>query len=530
MSIGTSLNQNELAERIRAIALQKQEGLLTLIREKNAIFLHFKQGEIVRVWEGNEEDLFAEALIRSEKILPVQLEAALRAQNNVKQPLARILLDMGYLDSDEIRGVHRALLEETLYPLYAWETVHLSFEVQPITYDAALVEPFSALAVLSAWENRAAQWQALLLKIPSRETIFEVVPGMLTTPVADGDVALDAIEQTHVLPYHRHEDTQSKLSRTIYQLQHKGEPGGIKKDMAGEWLLPFINGQQTVQEMIEQIGLDHASVFSVYAGLADLLLKGAIRLRLQTPYPTATEAIGATSLRFDVGREGATSNSLSFTLSKSETTQGAPLSVEASPRKTEEGTEHVIPTPSDLPEREGEVSGLSDGGIAILPDGEVGEVESPVDAVKIVPPLPEEAGAYAAQEDEKERITASSRTARRVALPVFSAAQIRFLVNSLLGLCVVALLIVARSSLFAALSIPEASSKAVQILLMHNEEDRVHFALALYYLEHQRFPETLQTLGFDASLHASGKQAIDLSAWSYRLDGASFDLERAAAR
>ncbi len=519
MSTDVSLDQTELVERLKGISLQKQNGLLTLVREKNAIFIHFKNGEIVRAWEGNEEEIFAEALIKSKKIVQTQLETALRIQGNIKQPLVRVLLDMGYLTSEEIKGVHRLLLEEILFPLYAWKSGHFRFEAQETAYDGDLVEPFGVPQLLSEWEHRVAQWQALLLKIPSRQIVFEVIPGVLTAPPAFEMGQMEDLERTRVLPtYVRPDDTQSKITRTVYHLQHQERPR--EKGPTGEWLLPIVNGQRTVQEIIEQIGIgEEEAVPSVYAGLADLLEKGYIRAQAEVAEATPNP-LEATQLFSGISREIKPDISSSFTLSKYGGRQKDRIPVEAPLEEVA-----VVPVPVTPDEN---LDRFSTVGSYAPPDEMPRPVEfetSPTtDDTQFV--ANDDAGVDIAEatvpDKMREEGPASRVPGRIAAVPAFSAAQTRFLVNALLGLLLVVVLVLSRSFIFAAFSVPPEFSGAIQRLVLQNEEGILRSTLEVYYLEHRRFPETLD--GLRRYFRTEKEQAIDLSRWNYRSDGTQFDL------
>jgi hypothetical protein len=520
MSTEVSLDQVELVERLKGISLQKQNGLLTLVREKNAIFIHFKNGEMVRAWEGNEEEIFTEALIKSKKIVQAQLETALRIQGNIKQPLVRVLLDMGYLTSEEIKGVHRLLLEEILYPLYAWKSGHFRFEAQEIAYDGDLVEPFGVSQLLAEWEYRVAKWQAILLKIPSRQIVFEVVPGVLTAPPAFEMEQMEDLERTRVLPtYVRQDDTQSKITRTVHQLQHQERPR--EKGPTGDWLLPLVNGQRTIQEIIEQIGIgEEDAVSSVYAGLADLLEKGYVRAQSEVS-GAVSDALEATQLFSGTSKEITPDISSSFTLRKYEGIQKVRIPVEAPPEEVPVAAVRITPekpleefSPTDLPAQSDEI-----------PWSVEPETSPSTDDTHFS--VNDEAGVDVAEAAVPDKVGDTARPSRlpgRIEAPAFSAAQTRFLVNGLLGLLLVGVLVLSRSFIFTSFSVPPESSQAILRLVLQNEEDILRSALALYYLEHRHFPDALH--GLRHSLRTEKEQAIDLSKWDYRSDGAQFDLTR----
>ncbi len=547
MSTETSLGPAELAERFRGIALQKQNGLLTLIQEKNAIFIHVKNGEIIRAWEGNEDEIFAEALIKSKKIVKAQLETALRIQGNIKQPFVRVLLDMGYLTSDEIKGIHRVVLEEILYSLYAWKSGHCRFEAQEITYDTDLIEPLSLFLVLSEWEHQAARWQALRLNIPSPQMVFEVVPGTLIPPLTDEVEAMEDLERTRVLYYPRHDDTQSKITRTIQQLQPAPVAPAIEANRpSGNWLLPFINGQRTVQEIIQQAGDGDSALFSVYEGLSDLLLKGSIFAQATSqPEPSApapvqpvrtesTDILEATSLPSGMGTETNSEISSIFTLSKWEETQRTGTTG-AGTVFDEEPLEKMpdLSEPSARPARDeldGPVRPVGPVQIANRPDDERTEDSEPARPVREVEPAREEPKESEGVSPYRSHRSLRPRVPFRIEFPAFSAMQLRFFAQGFLGLLVVAVLIFSRSFMFAAFSVPQASSDAIQRLLMYNEEDLIRSALELYYLEHRGFPKILQTLKTERFLGTPKEQAIDLSQWNYQSAGVQFNLSKRIAQ
>jgi len=253
MALEGSIEEFGLPEIFQMIFLQKKEGVLKLTREKTTLFIAFSQGQVVSAGDGEEDARLADTLIKAEKITGDQLRALLKSQKRDKQPLVRGLVESGYLTAEEIKKLNRVLTEETVFSLFEWKSGTYKFDAKKISYDSQFVEPLSTESILMEGATRTDEWPLLKKRVPSVEMVFEVLP-------------------KEPPPARAAEEPEEKDNDSFESMADLSEP----EEEEGAWLLPWIDGTRTVQEIV-----DHAQMgtFPVYKALSELISQGRIKAK-----------------------------------------------------------------------------------------------------------------------------------------------------------------------------------------------------------------------------------------------------------
>lgn len=267
MALEGSIQEFGLTEIFQLILIQKKEGILTLSREKDVVCVHFKEGQIIRAGDENEDENFGNALIKNKKMTTDQMKKGLLEQKSKKQPLAATLVALGYISPAEIKKLHRLIAEEAIFGLFNWKTGHYKFEQKEILYDPDLVEPLSTEFTLMEAMRQIDEWPLLLKKIPSRENVFEIVeaePFDANDPGPEGE---------------KNAASAGGSSESFESLGDPDQPGEANP------LMQWIDGERTVQQIIDQSDM---GAFSVYKGIVDLLAEGKARLKKGKEGPEAS--------------------------------------------------------------------------------------------------------------------------------------------------------------------------------------------------------------------------------------------------
>jgi hypothetical protein len=258
MALEGSIQEFGLTEIFQLILIQKKEGILTLSREKEIVCVHFKEGQIIRAGDENEDENFGNAVIKNKKLTTDQMKKGLLEQKSKKQPLAATLVALGYISPPEIKKLHRLVAEEAIFSLFNWKTGHYKFEQKEILYDPDLVEPLSTEFTLMETMRQIDEWPLLLKKIPSRENVFERVeaePSGSNGKGAEGE---------------KSDASAGHASESFESLSDSGDSEEVNP--LAEW----IDGERTVQQIIDR---SEMGAFSVYKGIADLVAEGKARLK-----------------------------------------------------------------------------------------------------------------------------------------------------------------------------------------------------------------------------------------------------------
>ncbi|MBI3803415.1 MAG: DUF4388 domain-containing protein [Nitrospirae bacterium] len=255
MALEGSIEEFGLPEIFQMIVLQKKEGILMLTHEKTSLSIEFKQGEIIAAGNGDNDARLADLLIKAEKIGAEKLKTVLKEQKKTKRPFIQILSEVGKIAPDDLKKLNRTLMEESVFELFEWKTGSYKFEPEKTAFDAKFVAPLGTEFVLMEGVRRIDEWPMLKRKISSREMVFEKIE---TAPVEAAPV--DTVEE-------KNEDSFESMGELSSSSEEESE---------GAWLLPWIDGKRTVQQVIDH---SQAGAFPVYKGLCDLLAEGKVTLK-----------------------------------------------------------------------------------------------------------------------------------------------------------------------------------------------------------------------------------------------------------
>ncbi len=257
MALEGSIEDFGLPEIFQMILLQKKDGVLTLTREKTNLLVKFHQGQIIFAGEEEGDAPLADMLIKAERIDADRLKAVLREQKKSHRPLPEILIEIGCVTPEEVKKGHRVLTEESVFPLFEWKNGFYQFVAEETSFRSEWVEPLNTEFILMEGVRRVDEWPRLKKKVSSPEMVFE--------PVRQRQIA-ESKEEESAAPG---EETFEGI----------GVPA-TEEEEEGAWLLSWIDGKRTVQEIIDHAG---RGTFPVYHALGALLDGGKITAKEVVP-------------------------------------------------------------------------------------------------------------------------------------------------------------------------------------------------------------------------------------------------------
>ncbi len=225
MAIRGSLSEASLADVLQLLALGQKTGCLSIAREGSFGTVHFAAGRIVHAELVNRRDRLGDRLVRLGAITPddlARVTAASAPQDD--RDLAHTLLAQGLIEREVLVGEYRTQVEEAVYHLFSWSLGSFTFEPEADeSPDAALVS-VSADSLLLEGARRVDEWTQIAKKVPSLDLIFELDGPRL----AQREVPLSATQ---------------------------------------ERILPFLDGTQDLNTVIERSGLGEFEVGKAVFGL-----------------------------------------------------------------------------------------------------------------------------------------------------------------------------------------------------------------------------------------------------------------------
>jgi tetratricopeptide (TPR) repeat protein len=224
VAIEGSLQDVGLADICQLLAMGRKTGCLSLTDRSNFGYVYFEDGEVIHAYVLNRPDRLGELLVRNGAITRAQLSEAMEAQAHERGVrLGQVLVSQGALTDDELRKYVRKQIEEAVYHLFTWNqgSFHFDPEQRPDEQDLFLVN-IPAESLLLEGARRVDEWGLIEKKIPSFDLVFQ----FLKAP--------------------EHEEELSAHQRKV---------------------LPLINGERTLEDIVTESGLVEFDVGKAVFGL-----------------------------------------------------------------------------------------------------------------------------------------------------------------------------------------------------------------------------------------------------------------------
>jgi tetratricopeptide (TPR) repeat protein len=225
MAIKGSLKEASLPDVLQLLALGQKTGCLSIADRSNFGYIYFDKGRICYASIVNRRDRLGDILVKHEKIVQAQLDAAIERQAKERdKKLGEILVDMGSISQPDLERYMRVQIEESVYYLFTWTQGTFNFEtdVRPERQDFLVsINPES---LLLEGARRVDEWSLIEKKIPSFDILFSVDRDRLAISEA-----------------------------TLTETQQR--------------LLPLLDGKRDVNQVIEDSGLGEFEVGKAVYGL-----------------------------------------------------------------------------------------------------------------------------------------------------------------------------------------------------------------------------------------------------------------------
>ena len=263
MALEGTLRDFSFADILQLISLQRKTGVLTLKTEENLVTVSFLEGCIVGASTLNQhpEDMIGLILTKRGEVSEVELEAALRRQEETLQRLGRILIDHHVVPVDTVRiALHQQILQ-IVYRVFRWSDgeYHFSQETD-IDYDRDLMEPMAADSIIMEGARMTDEWPFIDQRVPNREAVFIQV---------DPSCELEVVASTF--------DDFDELGFSFDEGGKKSTYDEIPDNQVTDnqmTIFQLVNGTNSVSEIIMESTLVE---FETCKALADLKERGLIR-------------------------------------------------------------------------------------------------------------------------------------------------------------------------------------------------------------------------------------------------------------
>ena len=214
MAIEGSLTDVGLADICQLLALGRKTGCLTVTDRSNFGYVYFQKGRVIYASVLNRPDRLGDLLLKNGVIQPEELQRAMEEQGrDPEKRLGEILVEQEVLSEEDLQGWISLQVKEAVYHLFSWDRGTFSFKADEMPEESqVLLVSLSTDSLLLEGARRVDEWSLIEEEIHSLDLLFKVTR--------------DPLEQEGV------------------------ELTGKQKK-----ILPFLDGNRTVREVVEESGL-----------------------------------------------------------------------------------------------------------------------------------------------------------------------------------------------------------------------------------------------------------------------------------
>ncbi|HEX6068823.1 MAG TPA: DUF4388 domain-containing protein [Longimicrobiaceae bacterium] len=250
MAIKGNLREASLPDVLQLLALGQKTGCLAVSDRANFGHIYFDRGNITYASIVNRRDRLGDLLVKNGLLDPDDLAAAVEIQSTRPGTrIGEILIERGAISRQQLEKYIRLQIEEAVYFLFTWNEGAFSFEPDQAPEAGAMRVSINPESLLLEGARRVDEWSLIEKKIPSLEMVFG------RTPRPEGAAEAEFTDE----------------QRTI---------------------LPLLDGQRSVRDLIEDSGLVEFDVGKALFGLAQagfVQALGRKQPKAEVPGPVRTQ-------------------------------------------------------------------------------------------------------------------------------------------------------------------------------------------------------------------------------------------------
>ena len=225
MAIEGALSDVSLADISQLLAMGGKTGCLSLTDQANFGYIYFEDGRVVYASVLNRPDRLGELLVKNEVIDRDQLSAAMEKQAHQRgKRLGELLVESEALPQEDLDKYISMQIEEAVYLVFQWNQGTFQFQPDVAPDETAMRVSISIDALLMEGARRVDEWSVMEKKISSMDLVF-------------------ALERDPL------------------------EEEGIDLTEAQQRIIPLIDGERSVNDLVDQSGLQEFDTGKALYGL-----------------------------------------------------------------------------------------------------------------------------------------------------------------------------------------------------------------------------------------------------------------------
>lgn len=229
-----------LTDLLQFVAAGRKTGTLRFDRAKITKQVYFQTGVIVGSKSNDPKEYLGQVLLHYGKLNEGQLQVAREVQRTSGAKLGEVLVAQGFLTEQEVLDILKTRTLEMIYDLFMWNEGQFQFYDDEALPDDLILIEVEPTTVIMEGIYRLDELARYRTRVPSDRSVLELGPGWTST---------------------------LSLGKELRQI------------------LYFVEKRMSVAEICYNM---HASSFSVYGQLFDLVSKGVARVAGELPEPSAT--------------------------------------------------------------------------------------------------------------------------------------------------------------------------------------------------------------------------------------------------
>lgn len=181
MAVGLSGNLLDfgIADVFQLIGQQRKTGVLELTSSDTRVLLHFDRGAVVTAapacGRSGDLDPLGEMMLRCGRLTRERIIQAQAASRASARTFARTVVDEGWLDDREVRGIEDLLTRDTIFEVLRWESGTFDFRAEEIEHGRDPSSLLGAEQILMDGLRMLDEWQSFAHLVPSEDTVFQRV-------------------------------------------------------------------------------------------------------------------------------------------------------------------------------------------------------------------------------------------------------------------------------------------------------------------------------------------------------------------
>lgn len=256
MALQGTLKDFSIVDIFQLIAQQGKSGSLVIASEDKETHIVFDKGSMVlaRFTKGHDELKIGGLIQRSGVVTRAQMAEAFEEHTRIMKSIGDVLLSKRFITQDTLSEFLNLQTREVLFRVLQWKSGVYKFKAEQFNYNKAIVKPISTDFLLMDGFRQLDEWPGILETIGSFDNVYELTAQARAyyAPVLNPAPATDSFEK---------DAASDAIDAAFAEFDGAGdEPAPAKTpkrevieiDDGDKRLLPLIDGQVTVQELIDR--------------------------------------------------------------------------------------------------------------------------------------------------------------------------------------------------------------------------------------------------------------------------------------